>query len=89
MVSDPNDMPIASLCKRTDLRPSKRLVKAQDRSSTVLFNPPAIKAKFCTDIFNIFVPLAVPEPVSCPGLDQGSAMIACVVHGECKAHVQL
>lgn len=89
VVSDPGNMPIAPLCKRTDLRSSKRLVKAQVRSSTVLFKPPAIKANFCTDIYNVFVPLAVPEPMCCPGLGQGSAMIACVVRGECKACVQL
>lgn len=37
VVSDLNDVPVASLCKRPDLRLSKRLVKAEDKSSTVLF----------------------------------------------------
>lgn len=85
VVSDPSDMSLASLCKRTNLRPSKRLVRAQDGSSTVLFKSPAIKAKFCTDTFNIFVLLAVLEPVCCPGLSQGSAMIARMVCSERKA----
>lgn len=89
VVSDPDDMSLASPCKRTNLRPSKRLAKAQDGSSTVLFKSPAIKAKFCTDTFSIFVLLAVLEPVCCPGLSQGSAMFARMVCSERKAHVQL